>query len=144
MKRKYLYNILLFTFRHIFWITYLRCISTSFFSESGNPLFKKFCRASTVAASTFDFRAALDCTNSGASFTTSENIQQHINCNLVRRKRKKLLDHICGHSHKVWQVTQPDPNIQSEFQATPYGMVTDNPTSPKYWNTMKNIKFELR
>ena len=81
-------NILLFTLRHVFWITYLRCISTSFFNESGNPLFKKFCRASTVAASTFDFRATLDCTNNGASFTTSERIQQHINCNLERRRKK--------------------------------------------------------
>jgi hypothetical protein len=53
-----------------------------------------------VAASTFGFRTPLDRTNSGASFTTSESIQQHINCNLGRGK-KKLLHHICGHKHKV-------------------------------------------
>lgn len=87
-------------FCHVFWITYLRCISTNFFNESGNPLFKKFCRASTVAASTFDFCATRDCTNSGASFTKSESIQQHINCNLERRERKKAL------RPYLWALTQ--------------------------------------
>lgn len=77
----------------LFWTTYLRRISTSFFTESGNPLFRKFCRASTVAASTFGFRTPRDRTNSGASFT-SESIQQHINCNLGSRKKKALTPYL--------------------------------------------------
>jgi hypothetical protein len=85
--------------RYIFQITNLRCISTSFFTDPGTPLFKKFCRASKTAGSTFGFAAPLDRTNSGANFTTAESIQQHITQNL---KRNLIL---VSYYHTLGQVT---------------------------------------